>query len=685
MNQEKAQLFLSIMDTLHDFTGPRIQHIEGGKMIHQVIEDMILRLLRPEVNEIVKHLRDLNSDAYEELIGFLEVMYKERDFYGMGNLIPPENVERSTKHMVMKYILHTKNYKPIYTPKRDMGTGAANNVWTNREHMYRDYHRYTTDVIQINIGDKTEGTGIFATEDVSSQAKSMYDYLCLIYNAQRIVYVPDANSLGKDLVCLNDLGHPTVYKGIFDKYDFGNTGMVGGAPKKKPATNAPTCVQNEFQEYQLHAKDKELLLLPTMRVEFDHMLSTYILKHRDDIDLQFKHKRQGGVPMFLDCLLKMRTFLGSMHYMTPKEKVQLEQELQSESLQIIQGMYRVSLSKEDMKDRDKVRAYLLSLFDLKRAGDYLAVKACTEANRNAPEGTKYVFISNDQLAILYALMQNVPCIQTTLMGRKKDKLFLTIYNIHREVRNPSQAVNMRSDDKTSTKQKARTAVASRMHLMSPNIARPSANGNTSITPAQNVAKDLGRGSFVATTLKKHYDRQMITREEFKDIKSAIIDLSDEEEKQRTHSKLTTLKRNVRKTLRNIPPQEGGMMYEPEELTDIMFIDFANMVRKLKLSFPPYFWIIFRFVFFHIRPVDYFDMGNTNVPSAPSSSSFASDSAKRVSDSMQSKSKQPSKGHVASITPTISMPKNLRSVYTVSKPSKSVYTPSMRLIGKGTND
>lgn len=671
MNQEKAQLFLSIMDTLHDFTGPRIQHIEGGKMIHQVIEDMILRLVRPEVNNIRTYLHDLDSDTYEELIGFLDVMYKERDYYGMGNLIPPENVERSTKHMMMKYVLHEKNYKPIYTPKRDMGTGEANNVWKNRENMYREYHRYTTDVIQINIGDKTEHTGIYATEDISLQAKNMYDYLCLVYNAQRIVYVPDANSLGKDMVCLNDLGYPTVYKGIFDKYDFGNTGMTGGAPKKKPADTGPptsTCVQNEFQEYQLQLQDKELLALPTMHVEFDQLLSTYILKHQDDIDLDFKHRRQGGVPIFLDCLLKMRTFLGGIHYMTPKEKAQLEQDLQSESLQIINRMYRIRLSKEDMKNRDKVRAYLLSLFDLKRAGDYLAVKACVEANRNAPEGTKYVFISNDQLAILYALMQNVPCIQTTLMGRKKDKLFLTIYNIHREVQSQPAQVNMRSRGSISARP-AQT-VQSRMHLMSPTVSR-AANTNmdqVSRTPAQHVAKELGQGSFVATALKKHYQREKITRDEYNDIKSAIVGLSDEDEKQRTHSKLPTLKRNVRKTLR-------GGTYTHEELTDIMFVDFANMVSKLKLSFAPYFWIIFRFVFMHIHPEDYFSMRQPESKSMESTSRRNSQVSKSRMETTQS-------SVTSAYKPLKSQPQQ-RSVVS-SLPIKTVTkTPSQILmIGKG---
>jgi hypothetical protein len=616
MERDKAQLFLSIMDTLHDFTGARIKSIEGGKMIHQMVEDMILRLLRPEIDQVKAHLRD--QPAMEEMYGFLDMLHKERDYYGVGNLIPPENVEASTKHMMYKYVLRDKVYKPIYNAKRDLGTNEANNVWKNRENMYRDYHRYMTDAIQINVGDKSENTGIFAIDGVSSQATNLYDYLKLVYNANKIMYVPDANALGKDMLCINDMGHPTVYKGIFDQYDFSNTSTSGGAPKKKPsqvsaASSSSSCLQREFQEYALSSNEKELLALPIMQVGFDAGNNEYILKHKLMIDLDFEKKQRAGILLFVKCLLKLRTYLGSLRYLTPDEKRELEAELQSESLKLIYGMYRITLTKDDMKDKDKVRNYLLSLFDLKRSGDYLAVKACAEANKNAPEGTKFVFVSNDQLAILYAHMQNIPCILTTLMGRKKDKLFLTIYNIHRQVRDPQDVASHKS---TANSPSMTRSVTSRMHLMSPNPrTKPSTTTKptTEQSAAQRVAHDLSVGTYVRSSLQKHYGRKQINDDEFTLIKSAMITIPDEESKARALNTLRTLKATRKKKLK--PLMEGGND-DTKEIIDHAFVQFFHMANRLGIKFPGYFWIIFRFVFFHIPTdvlIEFMTFTNPNTP------------------------------------------------------------------------
>lgn len=679
MDREKAQLFLSIMDTLHDFTGARIKSIEGGKMIHQMIEDMIIRLLRPEIDEVKAHLRE--HPAMEEMYGFLDMLHKERDYYGVGNLIPPENVEASTKHMMYKYVLRDKVYKPIYNAKRDLGTHEANNVWKNRENMYRDYHRYMTDTIQINIGDKSENTGIFAIDGVSSQAKNLYDYLKMVYNANKIIYVPDANALGKDMLCITNMEHPTVYKGIFDQYDFSNTSTSGGAPKKKPVEKANTtqssssCVKDEFQEYAISAKAHELFALPVMHVSFDHSNNEYILKHRSIVNLEFQKKQKAGVLLFVKCLLKLRAYLGSLRYMTPDEKRELEDELQSEAFNIINRIYSVQLNKDDMKDKDKVRNYLLSLFDLKRSGDYLAVKACAEANKNAPEGTKFVFVSNDQLAILYALMQNIPCILTTLMGRKKDKLFLTIYNIRRQDRDPQDVASHKSPSMTRS-------VASRMHLMSPNPrTKPSTTPKptTEQSAAQRVAHDLSVGTYVRSSLQKHYGRKQINDDEFTSIKSAMITISDEESKARALNTLRTLKATRRKKLK--PLMEGGND-DTKEIIDHAFVQFFHMANRLGLKFPGYFWIIFRFVFFHIPTdvlIDFMTYTNPITPDmiqqiTPSTTSVSS----RIPHSSQLHTQPP---HLPQTqTPRIAYNHQVKSL-----PIKTLQAqPSLRINKKGGN-
>ena len=643
MDRTKAQLFLSVMDTLHDFTGARIKSIEGGKMIHQMIEDMILRLLRPEIDDIKAYLR--TKPEMEELYGFLDMLHKERDYYGVGNLIPPENVEASTKHMMFKYMLLDKSYKPIYSPKRDMGTKEANNVWKNREKMYHDYHCYMTDVIQINIGDKTENTGIFSLENVPSQAKHLHDYLKLVYNAGRIVYVPDANALGKEMLCIEDAGYPTVYKGIFDQYDFSNTTVLGGAPKKKPlqsSTNT-TCIQQEFQEYALYSNQNELFALPTMHVHFDLSNHKYILQHKHIIDLRLQKKQNVGVLFFVKCLLKLRAYLGNLRYMTPDEKRELEAELQSEAFDIILRMYSVKLTKDDMKDKDKVREYLLSLFDLKRSGDYLAVKACAEANKNAPEGTRYVFVSNDQLAILYALMQNIPCIQTTLMGRKKDKLFLTIYNIHRQVRDPNTTAHASTSHQVMASVRS---TASRMHLMSPKNPRVK---DIERSVADRVAEDLSTGSFVRSSLQTHYGRKHIDTDEFNAIKTAIVSIKDESQQARALKSIRTLEGTLKKRLSKSKMDGGGLA---DEVTDHAFVHFFQASNALGLQFPAYFWIVFRFVFFHIPSDVLLEFLMTSQPNGvqqiPADKSHKANTTTTTNSAML-RSKLPTNTHLQSVT------------------------------------
>jgi hypothetical protein len=66
--------------------------------------------------------------------------------------------------------------------------------------------------------------------------------------------------------------------------------------------------------------------------------------------------------------------------------------------------------------------YIQALYDLKRAMDYLPIKACHMANKRKPMDTTFVYISQDRLAIMYSLLQGCPCLYT-----RQDKTGI-IYN-----------------------------------------------------------------------------------------------------------------------------------------------------------------------------------------------------------------------------------------------------------------
>jgi hypothetical protein len=71
--------------------------------------------------------------------------------------------------------------------------------------------------------------------------------------------------------------------------------------------------------------------------------------------------------------------------------------------------------------------YVLALFDLKRAMDYLQVKACVSANEK--DKKNYIFVSNDVLAITFALMNRQPCLKTAEIGKVK---IGTLYNYNKK-------------------------------------------------------------------------------------------------------------------------------------------------------------------------------------------------------------------------------------------------------------
>lgn len=201
------------------------------------------------------------------------------------------------------------------------------------------------------------------------------------------------------------------------------------------------------------------------------------------------------------------------------------------------------------------------------------------------------------------------------------------------------------------------------------------------TNAQKVATELGQGNFVATTLQKHYARKNITKSELTDIKEAMIDISDENKKQRSLAQIGTLKRAVRKTIKT---QEGGtrLPVTREEASDAMFVDFVLMVTKLQLQIPDYFWIIFRFVFMQI-PLDvYLQIYDDYHTSSTTMQSISQTTAK--SHVHPSKEDEPSRTVRREVSYSDSRIHPNRSRMTPRILTSTPRFPSNRMIGKGAD-
>ena len=84
----------------------------------------------------------------------------------------------------------------------------------------------------------------------------------------------------------------------------------------------------------------------------------------------------------------------------------------SSLLRTLQKVYHLDFEQFN-NNITNIYQFMSILFDFKRAGDQLQIKSCQK--------NKCVFVSNDKVSIAYAYASKVPCIKTSLIGKKDDK------------------------------------------------------------------------------------------------------------------------------------------------------------------------------------------------------------------------------------------------------------------------
>jgi hypothetical protein len=151
--------------------------------------------------------------------------------------------------------------------------------------------------------------------------------------------------------------------------------------------------------YQLTKQDRELLFFDTLGVK--RFGDNYIIYHT------FGNK---------ECHISFDD-LDLIKIAKLSETSSIE-DVEKSALTTIKNVFKIVCTKFDNDETPddtiqflNVQNYTYALYDLKRAMDYLPVKACKNANMKFGE-TAFIYVSQDRLAVMYAILQNCISILT---------------------------------------------------------------------------------------------------------------------------------------------------------------------------------------------------------------------------------------------------------------------------------
>ena len=305
-----------------------------------------------------------------------------------------------------------------------------------------------------------KGSGIYETSDTDVQGLAVYDVVKRFFGATGISYVTDANKINNEWFCVNGKPH-TYYQGKFMNYDSckqGTKTQTGGNSNDEldfGDEHKTSCFKSEFQEYELSKKNGELLFIDKLFVQKDIMGIYEVVhdigKHRnnlidtkdtqDNSNTNHKSKDPTGLSLFLLIFNEINKKTLGFKNLNKQTIRDLKEKINDVGLQSLKETYKITLTDVDEEDNDYVKLspedFVLALIDLKRSMDYLYVKAACEANKKR-DGTTYVFVSSDRSAICYALFLGTPCIHTGLI---KGVYSMTMYNPNATTKTDSPSID----------------------------------------------------------------------------------------------------------------------------------------------------------------------------------------------------------------------------------------------------
>ena len=361
-HKKDIQLFVSLMDTIHDYgnMGRVKKEIEKSNTNQAfnpalIIDFLMLAYMHKNFRDILDiKTYDINcntlNNPFNKLIcnEFYKKTYVNKIIYRSPE---PESLQ---SQIVKEYI---NIDKPI---KIDISVDGE----------YKKYDDIKTDkwtAIDLNLGIKNgDDISEFFQISYEEQAKVLYNFLTKIFKNKPIVYASDANQLTKTyiLFCPKDkrIKHSTWYNGLFVKYDSGNRSQKSGGGGDNNINNINinnnnnnpnNCEKSEFQNYSLTKENKELLFIDTIKVINDHGYKLLYKINNDVDDVYYKINiskeskiQKNGLGLFVSLIdtVNRRTFgKNSSSKLSSKDKREFKKRLEELSIMSLINIYSISI------------------------------------------------------------------------------------------------------------------------------------------------------------------------------------------------------------------------------------------------------------------------------------------------------------------------------------------------------
>jgi hypothetical protein len=404
--KERLQYFLTIMDTIHDFCDVhRLQDTLKQRKPKLYRERILQTLASHFINATGIEQNVLSADM--KMFSLYKEIYTNED-----GLFVPSNFEDTVCEIVIGVLDSNSNI--VRKEYNNLNCGAE--LYLNlRQDLHAHFIKYVLDK---------------NTLDKNTLDRNTFDNNIFCVSPDKV------RSITSSPINTNIEGLQTIYMGSFEEYEQQTSKRKVHTYITRPMTDfvtvqsagdyASDCViRRNLQNYELSKSNKELLFFDTLGVKKSG--GQYVIYHNigdkeyliemDKMPIDAKK----GLPLFalsvLDALDKSKR---KPFDSDPIQDISLIQDIASKTISLVFkiGCPLMTSSGKVASIQLSEDKYIQALYDLKRAMDYLPIKACSEANKHPTTShqTKFVYVSQDRLAVMYSLLQGCPTLHT-----KKDK------------------------------------------------------------------------------------------------------------------------------------------------------------------------------------------------------------------------------------------------------------------------
>jgi hypothetical protein len=407
--QSRLQRFLSIIDTIHDFcnTNRNITNSKD-KLTRELLKDRVLQSLNLQFSYALEAERIFidNAQLHDQMLIIQREIYCTADGPNL-----PNNLEEKTITIIKDiFKAHNKDYynegeyfKILSIPK-NMSSEELNNKL--KDICGCNYVKYVLD---------------------KNRAKS--HLFCVNPFNIKIINTTQSNPLYKKVI------QRSIYKGLF--YDFENqknkisikTGTHSVLnyfttnTQNNTISGKEDCLHLDIVDYSLEKTSNELFTFDKLGVKkFNNKFRLYhTIGNLVDSPILFENNKKTdfkGLTLFLKSLQNIvKKFNKDKEFY--KDDITNIEQLETNALETISDVFRIRYKEFTYKtpmNKDKIiylpkLDFMYAIYDLKRSMDYLPVKACRNINKQfEKDSIKYFYITSDRLALMYALIQECPCI-----------------------------------------------------------------------------------------------------------------------------------------------------------------------------------------------------------------------------------------------------------------------------------